>query len=160
MSIYFKLAAVAALSFSLASPGLTDPKPTNAKPVAAQSLANLYAGRTDNWKRNCGGGIYFGGEWQAQAYCNNNGEAVGLGEWSVTRDGRVCWHLTWYWQEGDSYGSKQEEKACTRNLVDAEGRVWRTWQSTPGEWWQMNVNDRKTFKLKRPIRKLRKKLKI
>ena len=126
----------------------------------AQQLANLYAGRTDTWKRNCGGGIYFGGGWEAQATCTKKGDSVGIGKWSVSRSGKVCWELTWYWPEGSGkVGSKPAEKNCVTVRGDPQGAVWRNWDGDK-DWWKMNVNEDRSFIFKRPVTKLRKKLKV
>jgi len=120
-------------------------------------LANLYAGNTNNWK-SCKGGIYFGGQWEAQATCTRDGDSVGLGKWSVSRDGSVCWDLNWYWPQGDgTVGTKTDQKNCTYHLVDSDGTIWRRWQDDQ-EWWK--IGDTKGFKYKRQIRRLRKKLNV
>lgn len=149
----------AALSIVLSGHAVADPKPSGLKPMDAQQLANLYAGRTDTWTRNCGGGIYFGGGWEAQATCTKKGDSVGLGKWSVNRKGKVCWELTWYWPDGDGVGSKVEDKNCVTVLLDPQGVVWRNWDGDK-DWWKMDVNKDRSFKFKRPITKLRKKLKV
>ena len=148
---------IAALVVLLTSPTFADPKPKGAKPPDAQTLANFYAGKTTIWK-SCDGGIYFGGEWQAQATCRKKGKSVGLGKWSVSRDGRVCWQLNWYWPNGaDGVGTKIEPQSCTYHLVDANGTMWRRWQDD-AEWWK--PNDASGFKFKRHITRLRKELNV
>ncbi|MGB3245355.1 MAG: DUF995 domain-containing protein [Sulfitobacter sp.] len=153
-----KLTIVALLA-SLAAPALADPKPSGAKPPDAQALANLYAGRSETWK-SCKGGVYFGGKWEAQAYCARDGESVGLGKWSVSRNGKICHQMSWYWPKGDkTVGSKVEDTKCIAHLVDAQGTIWRNWEED-NDWWRMDVDKKKRFELKGKVTRLRRKLNV
>lgn len=152
------LCAVAAALIS-STGAWADPKPRGAKALDAQTAANMYAGRTVEWN-SCKGGVYHGGKWQAQAYCDKNGPSVGLGQWSVTRKGSVCINLTWYWPQGESYGSKPQDKKvdCINHLVDANGQIWRNWTGDK-DWWRVSPNEiTKGNKLQRKINKVRKKI--
>lgn len=137
-----------------------DPKPQNAKPADPQTIANAFAGKTFKWK-TCKGGIYYGANWQAQAYCNREGPAVGIGTWSVDANARICHALTWYWFEGDEVGSKSEpvtDRNCEEHLVDPSGRIWRSWGGET-EWWDFPSSYmKKGFLLKSKVTRLRKKL--
>lgn len=158
MKLIIILAAVFAATTLAMTPAQADPKPSGAKPPDAQVLANLYAGRTQLW-RSCKAGIYFGAKWEAQAYCEKSGKSVAIGKWSVSRDGKLCHDMTWYWKEGDGYGSKKDG-GCVRHLVDADGTMWRKWDSDP-EWWRFNEERTpKGFKYKNKVNRLRKQLKI
>ena len=158
MKFFATTIGITALVMTLGAPAKADPKPVGAAVPGAQTLANIYAGRTVPWK-DCKGGIYFGGGWQAQAYCNRKGPAVGLGEWSVTRTGRVCYDLGWYWPTGDGVGSKPKEKECMAHLIDASGRLWVNWEKD-NEWWGMDQSKNKGFKLKGKVTRLRRKLSL
>lgn len=148
----------ACLGLLLGGAALADPKPKGAKPVPAQTIANLYAGKTQNWK-SCNAGIYYGGGWEAQAFCEKDGKAVGLGKWSVSNKGRVCHQLTWFWQDGDGYGSKKSDADCISHLIDSDGVIWRKWDSDK-DWWRLTSTKSMTkgFKHKAKINRLRRKL--
>ena len=150
----------AGFGLALSNTAFADPKPKGAKSASAQTVANHYAGKTHHWK-SCKGGIYFGANWQAQAYCNKEGPSIGLGKWSVTKRGKICHELTWYWPKGDGHGSKVDKKDCTEHVVDANGEMWRSWQGEK-DWWrsQYQKNLEKGFKHKSKINRLRKKLKL
>ena len=141
--------------------GIADPKPKGARNASAQTVANAVAGKTHNWK-DCKGGIYYGGKWQAQAWCNKDGPAVGLGTWSVNSKGRLCHDLTWYWPKGDGYGSKREPvtaRNCDDHVIAPDGVMWRSWGGEK-DWWKFDTNPNlvKGFKHKRKINQLRRKL--
>lgn len=161
MMIFNKAKLVGALiAIMAATPALADPKPKGAKPVDAQTLANMYVGTSQTWK-GCKGGIYYGGKYEAQAYCSKEGESVGVGKWTVDRKGRVCHELIWYWPQGKGVGSKpQDKKECVAHLMDANGNIWRNWNNDK-DWWQLGPKDMiKGFKLKRKVKRLRKKLSV
>ena len=139
-----------------------DPKPKNAKATDSQVVANMYAGTSRAWK-SCKGGIYFGGGWEAQAYCNRNSESVGLGKWSVKK-GVLCSQVTWYWKDGDGVGSKPGDRPdCIAHITDADGQIWRRWNDD-ADWWRVpkSIKDDKSGfkgnKFKSKINKNRKKL--
>ncbi|MGJ8615434.1 MAG: DUF995 domain-containing protein [Sulfitobacter sp.] len=113
-----------------------DPKPLGAKVASASQIARAYAGKTDLWDADCSGGIYYGGSAQARAWCAEKGNNLGAGTWSTDNNGNMCYKLKWYWPNGNRAGSSTGETSCISHVVDAAGRVWRSW---PGdsEWWLM-----------------------
>ena len=154
-------AVAASVAVLCATQALADPKPKGAKRLDAQTVANMYAGKTVPWK-TCKGGIFFGAKFQAQSYCNKSGPSVGLGKWKVTSKGSICHELVYYWPQGDSFGSKPQDKNpdCINHLVDADGQIWHNWLSD-NDWWRGFPKDKnfsKGNKYKRQIAKNRKKL--
>ena len=128
---------VVGIALGCAGGALADPKPKGAKAVDAQTVANMYGGKSLTWK-GCKGGIYYGPNFEAQAYCNKNGKSVGVGKWNVSSKGSLCHNLTWYWPQDDGYGSKpQDKKECIHHLVDGDGQIWRNWSGNK-DWWRMN----------------------
>lgn len=154
--------AAIGLACALASAAPADTKPpAGAKPADPQTIANAHVGKTFAWK-SCNGGVYYGGGWEAQAWCNKDGPSVGIGTWSVDRKGRVCQELTWYWPEGDGVGSKTNpvrKQDCHSHVIDTNGEVWRHWDGGP-DWWRFEntSNMSKGFKFKSRINRLRRKL--
>lgn len=156
------MAGIAASFAVCASLVSADPKPKNSKASDNQTVANFYAGTTRLWDSCNGGGVYFGGGWEAQAYCKKKGESVGLGKWSVKR-GVICTELVWYWKDGDSVGSKPaDKKDCIAHVTDAEGQMWRRWNDD-ADWWRVQPikKDKKADngrKLNSKIKRARKKI--
>jgi len=116
---------------------IADPLPHGARTPTPQQIMAVYVGKTAIWDENCGGGIYFGSNNQARAWCAENSESLGAGEWRVDAYGRMCHDLTWYWPNKGRAGRSAGEKSCIRHVVDRFDRVWR---SHPGqtEWWPVN----------------------
>ncbi|WP_193747566.1 DUF995 domain-containing protein [Leisingera sp. ANG-M7] len=137
-----------------------DPKPQNAAVPAAQELANLYGGKTQIWKK-CQGGVYYGPRWEAQGYCAQHPNSVGVGKWHIDGRGRVCQKMTWYHSKDGALIAKEGEEECISHLQAADGIVWRSWPKDR-EWWKAtnSVSLEKGFKFKSKIRRLRKKLKV
>ena len=136
---YMKLAAkltVAALLGAIPSLVLADPKPRSAKPVDPQKIAEIYAGNTDIWANNCAGGIYYAPNQQARAWCGENSESLGAGQWKIDSNGRMCHQLSWYWPDGDGAGESPGDETCISHVVDRWGTIWRSWPDDP-EWWQL-----------------------
>jgi len=139
-----------------------DPKPKGAKATDSQTIANFYAGTSREWKSCNGGGVYFGGGWEAQAYCNKGDESVGAGTWSVKR-GVLCTDLIWSWKKGSEVVTKPaREKHCIAHVTDADGQIWRRWNDD-ADWWRVRPiseddNAFKGFKLKSKIRRAKKKI--
>lgn len=135
-----------------ASLATADPKPENSKRADSQSVANIYAGTSRVWKSCNGGGVYFGGGWEAKSYCNKTTQSVGIGTWSVKR-GVICTELVFYWKDkGKIKSKKQEKKECISHVVDANGKMWRSWNDD-AEWWTAHAvkddkNASKGFKYK------------
>jgi hypothetical protein len=151
---------ILALSLTSTWPAQADPKPPGARATDAQTLANLYAGKSQLWN-SCKGGIYYGGQWQAQAFCSKDGESVGLGEWSVTRRGEVCHELTWYWSAGDGVGSKKDAKDCISHVTDPQGVIWRKFEND-ADWWKVENSKSfvEGFKMKSKVSKMRRKVSL
>lgn len=160
MKISVYAAALAAISFSTALPenAAADPKPKGAKAPTAQSVGQIYAGNTSNWK-SCKGGIYFGANGKAQAYCAKGNGSVGLGKWSLNSKAQVCYDMTYYWNEGGSVSSKKEPRECMSHLVDSDGQLWVNWTGY-SDWWRFDAKKSvaKGFKYKQKHQRLVKKL--
>ncbi|WP_264213468.1 DUF995 domain-containing protein [Leisingera thetidis] len=158
----FKLAISVTITgtFLFAAGAFADPKPRNASVTGGQALAALYGGKTQIWKK-CQGGIYYGPRWEAQAYCAQHPNSVGVGTWRIDGKGRVCQNLTWYWSVDGQLTSKEGEEECISHLTAEDGIVWRSWPKDR-EWWKAtnSASLEKGFKLKSKIRRLRKKLKV
>lgn len=148
------------LIFSLStSTAYADPKPSGGKRVDPQTVANIYTGKTQLWKRDCNGGIYYGPKGQAFAWCRKHHQNVGIGKWTIDSKGRVCDELKWYWPEGSGVGSKMGNKTCISHLVDAEGTMWRNWTNDK-DWWRLPDPKHllKGFKFKGKVNRNRRKL--
>lgn len=152
--------ALAVLSVSLSTGGaaFADPKPKPAKAASAQVIANKYAGRMHVWK-SCKGGVYFGSNWEAVAYCSKHKNSVGVGQWS-TQGGKLCRKITWYFVKNGQLSTKPEEVKCDVQMVtDQDGQVWHNWEND-SDWWRGFPKEKsfpKGSKYKRQISKLRKK---
>ncbi len=164
------LPAVACLLFVGASTALADAKPTDAVKANPQDIANFWAGKTHTW-RDCKGGIYYGGGWKAEAWCEKNNPAVGIGTWSVDANGTICHDLTWYWKEGNGVGSDSPgvtERSCEDHVQTSNGEIWNRWRGHDSakteDWWRPansdGVNQGYDRTIKRKISRLRKKLDI
>ncbi|UOA33904.1 hypothetical protein DSM110093_03739 (plasmid) [Sulfitobacter sp. DSM 110093] len=113
---------------------LADPLPYGAKTPTASQVRSAYIGKTEKWDADCSGGIYFGANNQARAWCAQSGDSLGAGEWTVDAYGRMCHNLTWYWPNNGRAGSSPGEKSCVLHVADRFDRIWRSY---PGqsEWW-------------------------
>ena len=114
-----------------------DPRPRGAQPASPAKVTQAYAGKTDLWEADCGGGIYFGPNGQARAWCAQKDGNLGAGAWSVQSDGQLCQELTWYWPNGRSYGASKGNRACISHVVDGRGKLWRSWPGSE-EWWPID----------------------
>ena len=162
MSIINKLPFVAgAVLIAFATSGAADPKPKNSKAADSQAVANFYAGTSRVWE-SCKGGVYFGGQFEAQAYCDKGTPSVGLGKWSV-KGGVICTDLIWHWKDGDGVGSKpSDNRDCIAHIVDSEGTMWRRWNDDK-DWWRVqdikaDKKAAKGFKFKSKVNRMRRKL--
>ena len=97
MKQFLKVAVAASLVAGLSTAAQADKLPRGAKPASPQKVASAYAGRTDLWKDNCDGGIYFAPNWQARAWCAESSDNLGAGTWTVENNGDLCQDLTWHW---------------------------------------------------------------
>lgn len=118
---------------------VADPLPSSAKSPTPAQVFGAYLGKTAIWDENCGGGIYFGPNQQARAWCAQNSESLGAGKWSVDAYGRMCHELVWYWPNNGRAGRSAGEKTCIQHVVDRSGRIWSNY---PGEadWWPVEDN--------------------
>lgn len=134
LSRFIKAVAMIAV---LPTASIADPLPSGAKTPRPDQVEAAYLGRTDLWTTDCSGGIYFGGNNQARAWCGENSDSLGAGMWGVDSYGRLCHELTWYWPNGNRAGSSLGDRTCVQHVVDRAGRVWRSY---PGqtEWWPVN----------------------
>lgn len=132
----FRLKALFALTSFAVLPcwAVADPLPNGAKTPTPEQVMAVYIGKTAIWEDNCGGGIYFGPNSQARAWCAQNSDNLGAGKWSVDSYGRMCHELTWYWPNNGRAGRSAGEISCIQHVVDRHNRVWRNY---PGEaeWW-------------------------
>lgn len=133
-----------------------DPKPRPAKALSAQMVANKFVGHMQVWK-SCNGGIYFGGNWEAVAYCSKSKNSVGVGTWS-TKGGKICYQLNWFFVKDGVLSKKTNPAKCEVEMVsDKDGQVWHSWVSDK-DWWRGYPRDKsfpKGNKYKRQIAKLR-----
>jgi len=151
------IAAALALSAGFVA---ADPKPKGAKVTDNQTVANFYAGSTRIWKSCNGGGIFFGGGWEAKAYCNKTSPSVGWGKWSVKK-GKICHEIVWYWKKDGEAKSKKSNKDCIAHVTDADGNMWRRWNDDK-DWWRVksikeDKNAAKGFKFKSKFNRTKKK---
>ncbi|WP_291734551.1 DUF995 domain-containing protein [Leisingera sp. F5] len=147
-------------TFLFTQNAIADPKPQNVKVTGAQDLANLYGGKTQIWK-GCKGGIYFGANWEAQAYCAKHPDSVGLGKWRIDGKGRVCHEMNWYRAKDGEVASKEKKEECVSHVTAEDGIVWRSWPDDR-EWWKATNSPslEKGFKFKSKVKRLRRKLKL
>ncbi|WP_424978247.1 DUF995 domain-containing protein [Leisingera sp. S232] len=136
MKISVKLMAAVLLG-AIPSLVLADPKPRSAKPASPQLVSKIYAGNTDLWAQGCNGGIYYSPNQQARAWCSDNSDSLGAGEWNVDSQGRLCHQLSWYWPNNSRAGKSLGDQACISHVVDRWGTVWRSWPNDT-EWWPLS----------------------
>jgi hypothetical protein len=133
----FRFLRVATLLAIVPTASIADPMPSGAKNPTPSQIEAAYIGRTDLWTTDCAGGIYFGANNQARAWCSESRDSLGAGTWSVDNYGRLCHELTWYWPNDNRAGSSPGDKTCVQHVVDRSGHVWRSY---PGqsEWWPVS----------------------
>lgn len=149
--------AACAVLLTATLPAQADPKPRPSKALSAQVVANKFVGTMQVWK-SCQGGIYFGGNWEAVAYCGQHKKSVGVGKWT-TRGGKICYEMTWHFVKNGTQQTKVNPMKCEVEMVsDKDGQVWHSWSSDK-DWWRGFPRDKnfsKGSKYKRQIAKLRK----
>ncbi len=118
----------------LALPVFADELPSGASTPSTYDLTRTYVGHTEVWDQDCYGGIYYGPNGQARAWCRKNPGGFAAGVWSVDAYGRMCHQLTWYYVANGKVGSSLGERACTSHVVDRRNSVWRNWPGS-AEWW-------------------------
>ena len=125
---------VGLLIMALPVSAAADPLPYGARTPEPRQIIAAYVGKTEKWDADCQGGIYFGSNSQARAWCAQSGDSLGAGEWTVDTYGRMCHNLKWYWPNNGRAGSSPGETSCILHVVDRFNRVWRSY---PGqtEWW-------------------------
>lgn len=113
-----------------------DNLPVGARTPSAGQVASFYAGKTDLWRDNCGGGIYYSPNGTASAWCGENPDNVGAGPWTIESDGRLCTDLNWFWPNPNGgAGSSSGGTSCILHVSDPLGGLWRSWDGK--EWWRM-----------------------
>ncbi|MFG6665246.1 DUF995 domain-containing protein [Sulfitobacter sp. 916] len=119
---------------ALPAGAIADPLPYGAKTPTPNQVMAAYIGKTEKWETNCNGGIYFGANNQARAWCANSPDSLGAGKWYADAHGRMCHDLSWYWPNNGRAGRSAGEISCVQHVVDRFDRVWRNY---PGqtEWW-------------------------
>lgn len=132
-------AALLLASFTVSAPTLTlaDSLPRGAKPASLAKIQKAYSGKTDLWKDNCDGGIYFSPSGQARAWCKESGDNLGAGTWSIDAQGNLCQDLTWYWPNNGTAGSSDGGSTCISHVQDRWGQLWRSWPGSD-EWWPVD----------------------
>lgn len=140
MTAFRFLALCSALAL-IGPPAVSEVPAASGKRADPQKVARLYAGKTDLWGGDCGGGIYFSPDMQARAWCAASSTAFGAGRWSVDSQGRLCHTLRWYWPDEGTPGAGKAERSCVEHAVDGRGRIWRRWPGDP-EWWRMTNTQR------------------
>lgn len=138
-----------------------DPMPRGAQPASPSKVAQAYSGKTDLWETDCGGGIYFGPNGQARAWCSQNSDNLGAGTWYVQSDGQLCQELTWYWPNGQNAGASAGDRACISHVVDRRGKLWRSWPES-SEWWPIDATSGlvRGYKFQNNVRHTRQKLNL
>ena len=116
-----------------------DVLPAGARTPAPAQVVSAYVGRTDLWKDDCGGGVYYGPNSTSRAWCQSSPSGFAAGSWTVDQFGRMCQQLTWYWSSNGHSGSSLGDHSCINHVVDRKGRIWRNW---PGdkEWWPLGAD--------------------
>lgn len=122
---------------SAAGSAHADPRPRNATAATQAQIVKIYAGRTELWKENCNGGIYFAPNWQVRAWCADSPGSLGAGTWTVDNLGNMCYTLTWYWPNGNRAGASVADQECIAHIEAGWKDIWRSW---PGdaEWWPVD----------------------
>ncbi len=138
---------------------LADPMPRAAQIASSGQVARAYVGKTDPWDKDCSGGIYFGSNGQARAWCAENSDSLGAGSWTADNQGRLCHQLTWYWPNGRRAGTSVGEYSCISHVVDRRGKLWRSWPND-SEWWPMDGESSliRGYKFQSNVRQTRAKL--
>ena len=138
--VMFKVKCASALSVVLTlcfgDPTLANDLPVGARTPSADRVASAYVGKTDLWKDNCGGGVYYSPSGIASGWCEENADSFAAGPWTIKDDGRLCTELKWYWPNpnggaGFSSGGTQ----CIFHAADPLGGLWRSWNGK--DWWRM-----------------------
>lgn len=136
----FKVKCAGALSVVLAlcfgNTAMADRLPAGASAPSAAQVSAAYAGKTDVWNENCGGGIYFSPNGVATAWCAENSDNFGSGDWTIRSDGSLCTDLNWYWPNPNGRaGSSPGGTSCILHVTGPFGGLWRSWDGE--EWWRM-----------------------
>ena len=136
----FKIKCASALSVALTlcfgGLAMANSLPPGTRAPTADQLAAAYAGKTDLWPDNCGGGIYYGANGTAKAWCRTNSENFASGQWSITSDGRLCTDLNWFWPNPNGgAGSSSGGINCILHASGPTGGLWRSWDGK--DWWKM-----------------------
>ncbi|WP_082182029.1 DUF995 domain-containing protein [Aestuariivita boseongensis] len=149
------------VALSLASTGLADDLPSGARTPSHNLVASAYAGKTDLWREDCEGGIFFSSNGVASAWCAENPDNFAAGPWSVDDQGRLCTDLNWYWPKASTGGSGMSSggRNCIMHVTDPLGGLWRSWNGT--DWWKMRPSTsglKPGYVFKENVEKTRRKL--
>ncbi|UYV36160.1 DUF995 domain-containing protein [Rhodobacteraceae bacterium D3-12] len=137
MTRFSKGMLISAFLVAVPSLGIADPKPRNAQPATAAKITKIYAGKTDVWDTDCGGGIYFGPNGQARAWCATNPDTLGAGTWYATNQGQLCHKLKWYYPQGSGAGVSAEQTSCIDHVDKRWGNTYRNYADS-AEWWPID----------------------
>lgn len=128
---------ISAFLVSVPSLGAADPKPRNAQPATAAKISKIYAGKTDAWDTDCSGGIYFGPNGQARAWCAASPDNLGVGTWYATNEGQLCHKLRWYSRTGNTTSASDEQTTCIDHVDKRWGDTFRSYPDS-ADWWPIN----------------------
>jgi|TARA_R100000935_G_scaffold56513_2_gene88230 hypothetical protein len=155
----WKRSLIGLLITALPVGAIADPMPYGARTPTPSQVMTAYIGKTEKWDADCNGGIYFGANNQARAWCAKSPDSLGAGRWYTDAYGRMCHELTWYWPNNGRAGSSPGEKSCVLHVVDRSDRVWRSY-SGQAEWWPIKEDFSLTpgYTFQNQVRALRRKL--
>jgi hypothetical protein len=99
LSLLFILGAIGTSAFAAtASQNKTTKPPAMSVPLTTQRVSQLYSDRTWIWKNGAG---YFAVKQRAfKAWSGEGTGSYGVGHWSVTAPGKLCFRATWYAKTG------------------------------------------------------------
>lgn len=124
--------AVCVLAAMPAASALAGGKPKGAKATPPEVILQLYAGKTSNW--NSGGHAYWGPGGRFQGI-NKTKDAVGIGKWYVTRQGKLCHEANWHKAEGGAVKA-YPHKSCWQFVTAPDGTVWERYLNEDGDWYR------------------------
>ncbi|SDX03554.1 Protein of unknown function [Ruegeria halocynthiae] len=143
-----------AASLFCGTTALAQDKPANSSKATKQQIVEPYSDATAIWDGECKGGIYFATDSSAQAYCDEGDEglSVALGSWSVNGSGKLCFKVTYYFDDDGETG-QENEKECIKHVVAPDGNLWVKYE---GEgWFEYDEDNESGNALKSDIAKLR-----
>lgn len=146
---------VVAAIFLAAGESLAKGKPKGAKRTDPQTIAQLYSGKTTNWR--LGGSFYWAPNGTLQGIGQKEG-AVGIGRWYVTNRGKLCNETDWYWFENGARQYKRFEE-CWEFVTAPDGTIWERFIPEKSNWYRHSIrsqvrgnpHQRKFNKLKKDL---------